>query len=159
MRQFAILLASMTFPTLALAQTQTIPLDLAKALLAGGASPWDETQWVEIVVGGPPRQWRIEPLKDMQLMGSASYPSSATVVYAVDGDIRAAESAATQQFQGAGWTVPATPERPPALESGFVPTNDVVSTRARRPLCKGDRGVMINGLDMPSGPRVLRVVY
>jgi hypothetical protein len=160
MRRLAILLlAAAIFPVTAAAQTPDVPLDLAKALLAGGGSPWDETQWVEIIVGGPPRQWKIEPLKGLRIMGSAAFAHTATVVYGVEGDLRAAEKAAVAQFEAAGWTLPPPPQRPSYMESGFVTTGNVASDGPRRPLCKGDRGAMINPLEMPSGPRVLRVVY
>ena len=158
MRQLAILLASMTFPTLVLAQSPDVPMDLAKALLAT-RSPWDETQWVEIVVGGPPRQWRVEPLKDLRIIGSAAFASSATVVYAVDGDVTTSARSAVAQLEAAGWTLAPARERPASLESGFVPTDAVFSANQRRPLCKGDRAAMVNPLEMASGPRVLRVVY
>jgi hypothetical protein len=161
MRRLAILLlASLAFPASAAAQNPDVPIDLAKALLAGGGSPWDDTQWVEIVVGGPPRQWKIESLSGLRILGSAAFPTTATVVYAVDGDLATAQSAALAEFEAAGWKLPPPPQRPPSMESGFVATNDVFAmTGPRRPMCKGDRGVMINPLEMPSGPRVLRVVY
>jgi hypothetical protein len=82
------------------------------------------------------------------------------VVYAVDGDLATAQSAALAEFEAAGWKLPPPPQRPPSMESGFVATNDIFATTGpRRPMCKGDRGVMLNPLEMPSGPRVLRVVY
>jgi hypothetical protein len=153
-------LAALTFPAMTAAQTQTIPMDLAKALLLGGGNPWDETQYVEIVVGGPPRQWKVEPLKDVRLMGSAAYPNTATVVYEVTGDLRAAERSVFQQFEAAGWTAPPAQPRPPSLESGFVSSIDYYGmATSRRPLCRSDRAAMISGVQIPSGPRFLRVVY
>lgn len=152
--------ASLAFPAMAVAQTQTIPMDLAKALLIGGANPWDDSQYVEIVVGGPPKQWKIEALQGLRLMGSAAYPNLATVAYEVTGDIRAAEKSAIDQFVAAGWALPPAAQRPPSLESGFVSSVDYYgSTTPRRPLCRGDRAAMINGVHIPSGPRFLRVVY
>jgi hypothetical protein len=161
MRRLAILLlASLAFPAAAATQNPDIPLDLAKALLAGGGSPWNDNQWVEIVVGGAPRQWKIEELSGLRILGSAAFPTTATVVYAVDGDLATAQSAAIADFEAAGWKLPPPPQRPPSMESGFIATNDVFATTGpRRPMCKADRGVMINPLEMPSGPRVLRVVY
>ena len=140
------------------AQGQTVPLDLAKALLVG-MNPLHDSPWVEIVVGGPPSRFKTEDLQGMRLMGSAGYAGSAVLIYAVDGDLATARDTALAQLRSAGWQ-PAPPQRrSPFYESGFIPSDASIEMDQRHVLCRPDRALFVFPVEIPSGPRVLRLMY
>jgi hypothetical protein len=103
MRFRAVFVLLMVFPAGARAQSQSVvPMELARALLMG-VSPFGMQNWVEIGVEAPPKRWAVVDLPGYRLLGSAAFPSSATLVYEVDGDAEAAREAARTTFVNAGW--------------------------------------------------------
>lgn len=148
-----LLVALLIAPVLLCAQN-TVPLDLARALLAG-SSPYGSRNWVEITVAGPPRQWAIEPLEGFDLMGSAAFTRAAAVIYRV-ADLAADRTRAVAQLQAAGWRA-AAQAQPSGRDRGFIGSRSE-SEEGDTMLCKGDRSLVLQPLELGSS-RYLHVTY
>ena len=155
--RFIVTLLFLPWPAAAAAQQPSVPMDLARALLAG--SGFEPHSWVEVVVAGPPTRFKVDSLAGMRLLGSAGFPNSATLIYAVDGELDAARAAATEQLKAAGWQPARRTERSAFVEIGFLPSDMPMGFDDRAILCQPDRSVMVIPLQIVGGPRVLRVLY